>query len=1462
MKNASWPWVDLMRIELHDIIGNEHVYSSLVPPPPDTSLGDIFASDDMLRQVAACVSQVRVNGVRIDNWRNVSLTANDTLIIDITPKEIFSVISTIVSIISAILSTVQFFIGLFNKPKTPKSTSGYDRPTQYSWEGINTRYQAGGVVPITYGEHRTGGQMLMATIDIAEMGHLPITSPLTLYRSGGLNRKQQLNMLVGWGEGPVTEVSCLEVNGVALTELPDVSLETQVGSPIQSSFVGFDQIRNTFRDGREFTDAPIVYRTQGVEIDQVQLQIAALEGLVRLSGEGKHPDRRLTQTVRYTVDYKHVNTTGYAQIADVYWTGDALGAHWDAIEIDFGSRSEWDVKLTWQSATSQREDWDKWKLWLQNVTEITETTPTFSHTAVSAVKAIATSQLNGGLPQISAMLRGRNELRAYQTPTAYVTSWTANPAWCVLDYMTNSRYGMGAFVDINQINIQSFIDFATLCDTLVPDGLGGTEKQHRLDLVMDQKKPHREWIDQILGNYRSALIYSQQQYKIISDRDDLPLRQVFHAGNTIPSRTQVRIAPADPLRPNQANVSFSNAELKYERDVLYVQNSASVYGNNDPIKDIDIALWGISRESEAIREAKWQLDRRRQTLREVTWATGLEGVAVELGDKARVGIITTDYEFGYGGRVLDGSANHIVLDREVTIHGDKTYDMYVWHTAADTPESRTLATTPGIGNQAIVTAVASPASAFQYACVPGDRWAIGVTSEDLVLVRVKSVKRDEQGVYEFVGEEYISQDPSIPDRVRRNDRTVVIGNTIVSPEQFLNSPPPQPYSINVHEEQWETKDGNYQNYVLIDVTPHPPLFGGATTATGAVNAVTLATSHTPVDDALVGMYLQFNSGVSSGVTTKITNWNYMTRVASVAPAFASPPASGDPYTLIAQAGVLHGFDVDWRTSTDSGWTDQGPFYGTRAIIPAQYNTAYVFRITPFNDRGLRNYVGRWSLLAITMDGDLVAPDAPTSVTITPGIQLNLIRWTIPTDPDLDVIEVWRSTSNDSSGATKLGETRGISWVDDKLANDTIYYYWLKSRDKSGNTSGFHATQFAGNPGTTLRIATDDIDDGAIASAKLTEQAQRFATDISFTASDNETMAWSSGTIALADGTTYAIDAGDTGSMTALTYVYLNTAVSSTVLQTTTTYSSTVGETKILVGVGKNIADADQYALVIPVIGVFGLNESVIQANAVTANTIAANAITTAKLNAGAVTAAKIAAAVIDSSHLRTDTAVISVAAQIANAIITNAHIASLSADKLTAGTISAALSITSGNVVIDGLNSRLYVIDGNGTTRVILGRISGASTDYGLQVYNAAGQIMHNFDSGTTTVGIGTNAITQNQFYTNSNDTSAVGGEEIEVASISITTVGGPVFLILKIEGTLENNGNGTLTLYRGALTTGTVLDTTVYRDTASSTPRSVVACAYIDTPAAGTYAYRGGWDQNDNGVARYRRLQAVELKR
>ena len=140
-----------------------------------------------------------------------------------------------------------------------------------------------------------------------------------------------------------------------------------------------------------------------------------------------------------------------------------------------------------------------------------------------------------------------------------------------------------------------------------------------------------------------------------------------------------------------------------------------------------------------------------------------------------------------------------------------------------------------------------------------------------------------------------------------------------------------------------------------------------------------------------------------------------------------------------------------------------------------------------------------------------------------------------------------------------------------------------------------------------------ITGGSVATGVLNKGVMGWTTNLVFSITDNDTVSWGTGTITAQDGTAYSISAGNTGNMTALTYIYLDVSVSLTVLQTTTTYSTATGDNKILIATAQNHtvgASVIPYGGQQPIIN--GTDQ--IAALSIVAGNIAANTITSDKIS--------------------------------------------------------------------------------------------------------------------------------------------------------------------------------------------------------------------------------------------------------
>jgi len=221
-------------------------------------------------------------------------------------------------------------------------------------------------------------------------------------------------------------------------------------------------------------------------------------------------------------------------------------------------------------------------------------------------------------------------------------------------------------------------------------------------------------------------------------------------------------------------------------------------------------------------------------------------------------------------------------------------------------------------------------------------------------------------------------------------------------------------------------------------------------------------------------------------------------------------------------------------------------------------------------------------------------------------------------------------------STYLGYYKSSVWTS-YIKNDGSFYF----AGDAGSHIDWNVTTpatmtIAGALSTTTGsvIATTYLS-GLVGLANTNVAAQGWTSTLVFSSTDYNTIAWAAGAFTTAGGTAYSIDAGNTGNMAATTYIYLDTAVSTTVLQTTTTAATANGSGKVLIAVAKPNTDTTSDASV----QVFGGTGGEI----LFVDNIAANSASTNEF--------------------------VSNTAQIANLIVTNAKINDLAVSKLTAGTI-------------------------------------------------------------------------------------------------------------------------------------------------------------------------------------------------
>lgn len=638
----------------------------------------------------------------------------------------------------------EMLFGKPGKPATPSTTIGDQAGSAtYGFTGIQNSTRVGAPIPVVYGTHRIGGQIIASSLVTQDDSDV-------------------LHLLLALSEGEISAITDIQINEQPASNFASVTTETRLGTNTQTAIGLFgDASAATVQADVVLTTSFVTYTTTINNANAFEVKLTFPQGLFALGANGSFQ----AASVSVEVDYK-LSTAGS-------WTTGPRQTYTDArravlrrsLRVDGLAAGQYDIRVRRTTAGSTNDNLVD-ELHREAITEIINHGFVYPNTALLAIKTLATNVLSNSLPKVTALVTGVL-VKVWTSTTQYSVAWSNNPAWIVFDMLTNPRYGLGRFVwptDVSagtvQVNngsaivqgtgtgwtattvrkgqwflvpgqgragivsslnvglqqitltapwagitqsglayelhaddldVQSFLDWAAFCDELVPDGGGGTEKRATADIVFDaDQQKIWEAITKLCGLGQAAPMKVGSYIRIKIERPATPV-QLFTMANIVRDSFEEIFLPLKE-RANIFEVQFLNAEKNYQQDMVVLEDPL-LYTNAEPPRRQTVSLYGITRSSHAARMARLYRAINRDVTRTISFDVGIDAVRCEPGDVIRFQHDVP--QWGYGGRAAAGSTSStIVLDRPVTLAPATTYEVLVRH-ADDTIETKTVTTGAG-----------------------------------------------------------------------------------------------------------------------------------------------------------------------------------------------------------------------------------------------------------------------------------------------------------------------------------------------------------------------------------------------------------------------------------------------------------------------------------------------------------------------------------------------------------------------------------------------------------------------------------------------------------------------------------------------------------------------------------------------------------------------------------------------
>ena len=243
--------------------------------------------------------------------------------------------------------------------------------------------------------------------------------------------------------------------------------------------------------------------------------------------------------------------------------------------------------------------------------------------------------------------------------TLGAAQYTNDPAWCLYDLLTSSRYGLGAHLVEADLDKFSFYQASAYCSAQIDDGTGtgDTEPRFSCNISIQNQQEAYNVINQMCSVFRAMPYYQAGSLTITQDspKDSsylFTLANVVAPGFTYQNTSQ-------KTRPTVVVAKYLDLDL---RDINYeeVIDTANQTRYGSVVKNID--AFACTSRGQANRLAKWLLYMENVEREVVTFATSVDagvvvrpGQIIEIADPVRSGERR-------GGRIQAATTTAITVD--------------------------------------------------------------------------------------------------------------------------------------------------------------------------------------------------------------------------------------------------------------------------------------------------------------------------------------------------------------------------------------------------------------------------------------------------------------------------------------------------------------------------------------------------------------------------------------------------------------------------------------------------------------------------------------------------------------------------------------------------------------------------------------------------------------------------------
>jgi len=549
----------------------------------------------------------------------------------------------------------------------------------------------------------------------------------------------------------------------------NISFVSRFGTSSQTKIPGIETSQSITPVGVTVTvDSPVTRQVTNTNVDAIKVSITFPQ-LQKATNEGD----LLGSSVQLKIAVQY-NSGGFTDAITDTITGRTADAYQKDYRVNITGSFPVDIRVIRVTADSTDTSLiDAFQF--TSLTEIVDEAFTYDNSAYNSIRL--DSQLFSSIPARKFRIRGikvripgagasgsgtptvDSATGRIVYPTGYIfngvmgaATYTNCPAMCLLDLLTNTRYGFGDHITDSSLDLFSFVNASKFANTLVDDGRGGQEARFSCNVNIQNSSEAFDLINELAGVMRCMPIWSAGTITMTQDKptDASYLFNLANVGEAGFSYSGSSLK----TRSSVVSVSYFNMDSQ-EVDFEVVEDSTLISKIGTVVKQVK--AFACTSRGQAARLGRAILFSEANETEICTFTTSIDsgavvrpGAVIEINDPVRAGVRR-------GGRlksvtsttvvtVDDTTATDFAVDASGNPVGDATLSIVL---PDGTVESKTISS---VSNGTVTVS-----SAFSQTPNVNTVWLIQNSTVQAQLFRVINVEEQDGINYAITALSYVNE---------------------------------------------------------------------------------------------------------------------------------------------------------------------------------------------------------------------------------------------------------------------------------------------------------------------------------------------------------------------------------------------------------------------------------------------------------------------------------------------------------------------------------------------------------------------------------------------------------------------------------------------------------------------------------------------------------------------------------